>query len=376
MSGQPERPEVLVVGGGPAGLATAIAARLAGLAVTVIDRGAPPIDKACGEGLMPDAVLALRELGVEIPAARSAPFSGIRYVDGERSAAAAFPHGHGLGVRRLALHEAFVTRAEEVGVKLCWGLKVEGIDGPLDAPTVRTATTTFAARWLVAADGLHSPLRRWAGLEGRQVRLARFGVRRHFQVPPWSPYVEVHWGPGTEAYVTPVGPEEVGVAFLWSGRKASFDDLMADLPALATRLAGLQVTSRDRGCGPLYQRVRAVHRGHLALVGDASGYLDAITGEGLAMAFHQAQALAAALAAGDLRLYGRAHRAISRLPNLMTGAVLFAERHPAIRRRMLAALAGDPALFCRLLGLHARSLRPRDLGVRGLLRLAKGLAFS
>src|SRR4029077_14797184 len=277
-------PDVLVVGGGPAGLATAIRARLAGFEVIVLDRTVPPIDKACGEGLMPDAVARLREIGVEPP---GVPCCDIRYLDCDVAAEVLFPVSGGLGVRRTELHGALVRRAEAVGVELRWGVKATGFG----EGGVRTDQGTFAARWIVGADGLRSTVRHRAGLEGGEASHPRLGVRRHFATAPWSDFVEVSWGPECEAYVTPVALDEVGVALLWSGRKAGFDDLLASFPALAARLAGVPAASRDRGIGPLRQRARAVYKGNVALVGDAAGYLDAITGEGLAVALHESAAL-------------------------------------------------------------------------------------
>jgi flavin-dependent dehydrogenase len=367
--------DVAVIGGGPAGLATAIGARLAGLSVIVLDRRQPPVDKACGEGLMPDAAACLAELGVRLPPGESHPIRGIRYVDGEVVADGTFPGAPGLGVRRLALHRALVARAAEVGVELRWGVPVRG----LSSSGVETEAGTVAARSVVGADGLLSSVRRWAGLDGPPVppgQRRRFGVRRHYALPPWSDRVEVHWGTGCEAYVTPVSPEEIGVAMLWSGPARGFDDLLGRFPALAARLAGATHTSRDRGAGPLLQRVRGVVRGPVALVGDASGYLDAITGEGLAVAFHQAAALVSALSAGDLARYAAAHRRIGRLPGFITGLVLACERRPALRRRAVAALAAEPALFSRLLGIHGRTLPARRLGLDGALRLAWRLVAS
>lgn len=360
--------DLAVVGGGPAGLATAIEARRAGLSAVVLDRGpGPGIDKACGEGLMPDAAARLQAMGVRLPPGEGFPFRGIRYVDGDLVAEGTFPQAGGLGVRRLALHRALAERAAELGAELRWGVAVQclAVDG------VETARGTVRARWVAGADGLASRVRRWAGLAGPEARERRFGLRRHFHLAPWTDLVEVHWGPGCEAYVTPVGRELVGVALLWSGpARGGFDELLARFPALEARLAGAPVASRDRGAGPLRRRVRGAVAGRVALVGDASGYVDAITGEGIAVALHQAAALAAALAAGDLAAYARAHRRIARLPDTMTGLMLAVERRPRLRRRAVAALAAEPALFSRLLGIHARAIPPRRLGLDGAARLA------
>ncbi|HYN19804.1 MAG TPA: NAD(P)/FAD-dependent oxidoreductase [Thermoanaerobaculia bacterium] len=359
----PERRQVLVIGGGPAGLATAIRARLAGLDATVLDRSHPPIDKACGEGLMPDAVSRLREMGVE---PEGFPFRGIRYVDGDLVAEGEFPQAGGLGVRRTRLHEALVRRAETTGVELLWDTTVQGIE----PDGVTTNQGKIPARWIIGADGLLSRVRRWAGLDGGPGALRRFGVRRHYAISPWTDCVEVHWAAGCEAYVTPVAPDQIGIALLWSGEAAGFDELLSLFPSLWKRLAGVPAVSRNRGAGPLHQRVLSVHKGNVALVGDASGYLDAITGEGMAVALHQAAALVEALVAGDLSRYGAAHRRISRLPNFMTSLVLGMEKRPRLRRRAIRALAAEPALFSRLLGIHGRTLPPRRLGIDGALKLA------
>ncbi|MEO6910006.1 MAG: FAD-dependent oxidoreductase, partial [Edaphobacter sp.] len=96
--------DVVIVGGGPTGLAAAIALRQAGADVLIADAQEPPIDKACGEGLMPDSVHELSKLGIDLASAGCASFSGIRFADKDSTVSAEFARGKGLGVRRLALH--------------------------------------------------------------------------------------------------------------------------------------------------------------------------------------------------------------------------------------------------------------------------------
>lgn len=173
--------------------------------------------------------------------------------------------------------------------------------------------------------------------------------------------------------MTPVSPEMVGVAILWSGSKSDFDGLLARFPELVQRVKGCRVASEDRGAAQLEQRVRSVCRESVALVGDAAGYRDAITGEGLSLAFHQAKALADAIETGDLGSYRHAVRTLSRLPNALIRILLEIESRPKLRRRLLRTLAADPRLFECLLAIHVREARPTSVGAGGVMRLTLGL---
>lgn len=365
----PRSADVVVVGGGPAGLATAISLRALGQTVVVLEKRRPPVDKACGEGLMPDGVACLEALGVRLEAACGRPFHGIRYLDDEQQAEAFFPGEPGLGIRRLELHRALRERAEQAGVELVWGVTARG----LTREGVESDEGFYAGRWIVGADGLRSHVRRWAGLGEKRGRLARFGVRRHFAVAPWTDLVEVYWAPGREAYVTPVSEGEVGVAVLWSGEKAGFDRHLESFPRLRACLAGAPATTSDRGAGPLAQRPEAVCRGRVALVGDAAGYLDAITGEGLSLALRQAAVLAQAIRRGDLEAYAEQWRRMCRVPFALIRALLVAERRPWLRRRLIRTLASEPQLFQRLLAIHVQERPLRQLGAGHAGRLLWGL---
>ncbi len=395
----------IVVGGGPAGLATAIALRRHDFEVTIFDRGEPPIDKACGEGIMPAGVRALDRLGVRRGALEGREFRGIKYL-GERfagelpSEAVALvredrppanearediapddivevrgdlPEPGGLAVRRTALQRALVERAEEVGVDLRWRTAVRG----LVEYGVTTDDGHHRARWILGADGLHSRVRQWGGFGPVPSRRpARFGVRRHYDVRPWSDDVEVYWGNRCEAYVWGLAGDEVGVAILWSGGKSSFDRLLQRFPRLEKRLAGATPTSHDQGAGPFDQRVREPSRGHLALVGDAAGYRDAITGEGVALSLEQALALADCLGRGSLKGYPRALRRLTARPYAFIRLLLFVEQRPAMRRRMLDALADDPWIFQRLLDIHAGAAPLTSLGIVGGWTLVRRLILD
>ncbi len=366
------RRNAIVVGGGPAGLATAVALARSGLEVLVLERERPPIDKACGEGLMPAGVAALRELGVELDSREVSRFRGIRYLSDEAEVRADFPGEHGMAVRRPVLHRALLERAEEAGVHFAWETPVRG----LIERGVLTDRGSLEARWVIGADGLHSNVRAWGGFGRPSSRRKRFGIRRHYRVAPWSDDIEVHWGDHAEAYVWGLPGDEIGVAILWSGGATTFDRLLHRFPGLEARLAGAEVTSRDRGSGPFDQRVREVSRGHLALVGDAAGYRDAITGEGLALAFEQALALAACLADGSLRRYPRAVRRLTRRPYAFIALLLHAEARPAMRRRLLIALEEEPWIFERLVAIHNRAASPTSLGVTGAWTLVRRMILD
>jgi flavin-dependent dehydrogenase len=327
--------DILVAGGGPAGLATAIHAALAGMEAVVIEPRPAPVDKACGEGLMPGGTAALRSLGVDVTGRQ---LRGIRYLDGRHEAQAQFHDDYGLGVRRTALHAALSRRAAELGVKVVPGRigHVRQHEDAVDAAGRR-------ARWLVAADGLHSPLRRSLGLELPDRRPRRYGLRQHYQIAPWSDFVEVHWAAHGEAYVTPVGENLVGVAVL-SSQRCTYQTHLAQFPALRARLDGPVVT-RVRGAGPLRQRARSRVAGRVLLVGDAAGYTDALTGEGVSLALRSAQALVSCLHADHPEAYEDAWRSLSRRHRLLTDALLRVRRHPTSAQLIVPAAHHLPALF-------------------------------
>jgi flavin-dependent dehydrogenase len=354
----PSETDVLVIGGGPAGLAVAIAARQIGFGVVLADRAQPPIDKACGEGLMPDALDALRRIGVDLGRGHGAAFRGIRFLDQKLEAEASFPSGRfGLGVRRTELHRILVDRAKDVGVVALWGRKIEGLD-----PTgVIIGGRTIRSRWIIGADGFHSRVRQWTGLAPPVWNGAhRIGLRQHYRIRPWTDFVEVYWRKGWQAYVTPVGANEVCVAMVRTkdGAASSLTDMF---PTLASLLSGAELVGPTRGAISMSAKLRSVISGRVALVGDASGSVDAVTGEGLGLAFRQANRLATALATGDLKRYDTSHRRMGRTPRLIARTLLLLDGNDSLRRMAFRKLAAHPRIFSSLLAVHVGALRHSEL---------------
>ncbi|WP_308466844.1 NAD(P)/FAD-dependent oxidoreductase [Rathayibacter soli] len=334
--------EILIVGGGPVGLVAAIRARAFGFDVAIIEPRPTPIDKACGEGLMPGAVRALELLGVR-PAGMD--FRGIRYLQGATRAEHVFTNGPGRGVRRIELHRALAERADALGVGRITG-RVEHLVQDANGVTVSgPGLDRIRADWLVGCDGLHSTVRQLVGLAAapQQRSQRRFGLRRHFRTQPWSDFVEVHWSDRVEAYVTPVGAQLVGVALL-GPVGADFDAELSRIPELGARLSGAAVDGPVRGAGPLRQRSAARTAGRVLLTGDASGYVDALTGEGLRVGFAQADAAVRAVRAGDLRRYEREWVRVTRDFRVLTSGLVAAGRS-GLRSKIVPASSAAPRLF-------------------------------
>jgi len=348
----PERPEqfisvneredqkVLVVGGGPAGLAAAIAVRAAGYRVTLVERAHPPVDKACGEGILPDGIAVLRRMGIRIPTGEGFAIRGVRFISDDVSVEGEFPSGYGLGLRRTRLHEILIEHATRTGVRVLWG------------PSRGKPADTAGFRWVIGADGLRSRTRCAAGLDSTRRECFRFGFRRHHRLAPWTDFVEVYWGDDCQVYVTPVGSDQVGVALLTRNPRLRLDSAIGAFPVLQRRLAGATAITLERGGLTVSRRLDRVVQGKVLLIGDASGSVDAVTGDGLSLAFRQSLALAEALLARDPARYESAHRALIRRPALVAWLLLRMDHFPAVRRVIMRILAGCPGLFANLLALH------------------------
>lgn len=333
--------DLIVVGGGPAGIAAAIEAATTGLSVVVIEPRQYPIDKSCGEGLMPAAVDSIARLGVEKPFGR--PFPGIRIIANGRSAEGTFKSGSGLGVRRPELSRVLKNKAEEVGVEF-------------EASRVReikqddswVETCGVRARWMIAADGLHSTVSRLIGVPRKTNGRSRWGVRAHLSTAPWTDRVEIYYSSEGEAYVTPVSDTSVGVAIL-TPNPGPFQGLLEAYPELQARAEG--PIGFEKGAGPFPSWLEKKVHGRILFVGDAAGFLDPITGEGIRLGFEAARLAVEAITSGDVSQYDRDWRKMVRAYWWITSGILAVRRNRILDRTLVPALNTMPGLFDRVLSL-------------------------
>jgi flavin-dependent dehydrogenase len=248
-----------------------------------------------------------------------------------------------------------LDHAAACGVHMLWQAAVTGLhpEGAL------VAGELVRSRWVVGADGTSSRVRSWAKLDQHKLdappkKNLRFAFRRHYRVAPWTGFMELHWGRDCQVYVTPVSREEVCVALISSIPKLRLrlKDALGEFPELRARLENAELASSERGAITVTRRLRRVYRGRAVLVGDASGGVDAITGEGLCLTFRQAALLGDCLASGDLARYQKGHRGLIRRPALMARMMLFMARHNRLRQRTMQVFQSSPRSFAGMLAMH------------------------
>ena len=355
--------DVVIAGGGPAGLATAIVAAEQGLAVLVLERREFPPDKACGEGVLPPGVHALERLGVMRCLDRSQfhPFTGIRFLQEDGSSAECLLPRNGLGIRRTALVEAMARRAEELGATLCHSCDVSGVERTANESIVHTGAGKVTARLVVAADGLHSRIRRASGLDAAPRAHRRFALRRHYRIRPWTDLVELYANKHGEAAATPVTADSVSVNFTWedgSIAEPTIDSLADRFPALKERLRDAPPITSVIGAGPMARAALRRTSDRLVLMGDAAGFVDSISGDGLSIAFNSAlilgkhlpQVLARGASRKSLAAYDRAARQLFRSYWIVTSGLLWLARHPAARMRTIHYLSRHQRVFSAAMG--------------------------
>jgi 2-polyprenyl-6-methoxyphenol hydroxylase-like FAD-dependent oxidoreductase len=390
---------VAIVGGGPVGSALALMLAQRNIPVVLIDAGASE-HKICGEGILPAGWQVLQDVGLAESLLERSPLEGLSYgmeIRGVWRSMSAPLKGAAFGVQRSHLFRTFHTALESSAVELWEGTRVrdftigqESIDVKIQRPG--SGLQTLSCRLLVGADGLHSSIRRKAGLVSPEPSFyKRWGTRCYFRSSERRRCVEVTLGNGVESYLTPLGGDLYGLAFLWSPQRLGrpltgtgplFRRLLPYLPSgLMTRLPQPQgeFWGGDRAIGPLQQKVASpLHEsGRVALVGDAAGYFDALTGEGLCLGLRQAKCLAECIEKGTLRDYPAQHRAIKWRHQIVVGGLLGLIHRPKLRDWVFSALLDSPKQFQAVIRFAVEeaswtSLLSPDLP-RFLLRLLRGL---
>src|SRR5579875_826866 len=377
--------DLVVIGAGPVGATLAMLSARTGRKVALLDRATFPRDKACGEGLLPSGVRVLQDLGIDLAGLGFPELRGVRYrLACGRSAAAAFPGSPGRGVRRVVLDATLVQRAAATpGVRFHPGCPLVALVPSRRGIEVHTGLGQLRAWTLVGADGLHSTTARLLGRARPPRRPARYGVVGHLACDRLPQEVVVTLLDEAEVYVAPVARDELLVAVL-GGRQSLLragGRLLDRFRALVERahpeLAGAPLRGRLRGAGPFGVRALPVAADGVFLVGDAAGFADPLTGDGIAAGLAQAEALATLLAPTNVDLADRRQLAVAAARyrgwwrqqwwrrRLLAGLALRLGGSAALARRALEGMGRRPEALAALLevddgGRSLRSLRLRD----------------
>jgi menaquinone-9 beta-reductase len=388
---------VVVVGGGPAGTATAILLRQRGHDVLLLDEARFPRDKVCGEGVSPEAwrVLDLLDARAAVRALGPHPLRGMSLVSPRGIAF----HGTyrradddvGFAVRRDRLDATLLACARTAGVEVREGVKVSAVLRANEQVTgVAAGGERIDARLVVAADGRRSVVARGLGLLTEHRSLRKFAVRGHWTgVEGLRESGEMHVGLGGYCGIAPLGPRSANVAFVLDRRAmtAAGGDLeafyratiAARWPALHERLTRATLVAPPRAIGPLALVARRAWAPGALLVGDAAGFYDPFTGEGVTLALRSAELAAqtadAALASGrtaDLEAYERARRDATRDKFRLNRLLQHVVAWPGLADSVARRLARRPDLADQLVGIAGDFVPARSaLGPGFLWRLVR-----
>jgi len=355
--------DAVVVGGSVAGSATARELALRGMMVALVEKARFPRPKACGEGLLPHGVSALRELGIEAEGCR---VRGLRFVAPSGATAECdFPGGPGTVVRRERFDERlFRAAAGTPGVTAFEGTPYEA--------------ERFPARWIVGADGLKSQFHRLPEFQAVPPALRRVGFSTHVRgLEIDRDRVEVLLHDAGEVYLAPSDGDEALVACLFrqdalpegpTNEDRVLERLLS-LEVLRGRTRGIAFTSPVLAVAPLGLRVASVAAGNTLLVGDAAGAPDPVTGEGMSLALLSARAAAEAVAAGSPLDYARERRRLAAGSDWLGRWLLRVTRYPAIADRVVSSLVAHPELFRKLLEISGGLRREGDLTLSDVAHL-------
>jgi geranylgeranyl reductase family protein len=377
--------EVLVVGAGPAGSAAAAALAHAGRDVLLVEARTHPRPKACAEYASPRIAEELARLGVADEAWRrdALPLKGMRVIRGDDAVEMGYHDAagqrHSWGLDRERFDARLAAHAVASGARLMertalddvhWRGGQEGSGGRVVGATLRTADgrRTVRSRWLIGADGARSRVARRLSTE-RCVRMPRrLGLIAHYEaLPELADHGEMHVARDWYVGLAPLAGNRlnVGMALPLNGTKQSaeerFQAAIDGIPAVAARLRGVKRLTPIRGASPIGHRVAAAAGRGWMLVGDAAGFIDPFTGEGIFRALRSARAAAEAVDGGDdegaAERYLAARREAFAAKDGLTWLVQGMLAAPPVMGYAIRRLARRPDLASRL-GSALGDLRP------------------
>jgi flavin-dependent dehydrogenase len=360
--------DVAVIGAGPAGAAAALFAAQRGQRVIVFDKQDFPRDKPCGEGLMPGGRPALRELGLEdgVVSDGAPPLEGIQFgLTGQPPAAVPFPmHGGeqaGLGIRRLTFDARLVeVLGHDSRIQFCPHTEARDVRRGTDGmATVITAAGEVRARVVAVADGLRSAFRHRLGWTVGPRPPHRYGIVAHWTMDaPVDPWVRITFDRGLEVYEGPVAGNQRMVGLLcYQDRMREFGGRLESryrevAQSLRPALRNAELVGSVAAVGPFWYRASTVANDGVFLIGDAAGFTDPITGEGIAAGLRQARAFAAALdTPNPERAYRQAHRRLTQDPRRIAALFLRLSRTPTLVERAMRSHQRAPQTLTTLLGI-------------------------
>jgi 2-polyprenyl-6-methoxyphenol hydroxylase-like FAD-dependent oxidoreductase len=358
-----------IIGGGPAGLATAICLAEKDFEVTLFERGAFPVDKVCGEGIMPTGVEFLKKhevLNLISPNDKK-EFNGVRYLSNNaKTLEGRFKSGFGVGIRRTVLSEALYKKLTHINnVKIYENRELINIYKNDESVGVEIAEDSnnkkYEFDYLIGCDGIRSKVRKLSRLDSNKyIEHQRIGARMHFEIKPWSDLVEVYWKDYIEAYITPVSSNTVQFAFLWDNKtvrpqsKYRMDVGLKKLfPELFERVEGCKQVSKLKTLGPIAVSSKKLYKNSVILLGDAYSYLDGITGEGISIAFKEAECLAGSISNHQddfIKYYEKEVKRITKNYLRMTNMALLMSYYPILRKISFPFITGK--FFSHLLEVN------------------------
>jgi flavin-dependent dehydrogenase len=397
------RYDVAIVGAGPAGAATALLLARAGLRVALLDRSEFPRGKACGECLSPPATRVLERLGIlaDVLALNPARLTGwrIHANDGTSFHAGFDAASNGdplvrtaLALPRTLLDASIAGAALAAGADLLEGHRAQQFvrsssHVQVGGRTSSGGTFTINARLLIGADGLRSAVAARFGFVKRAPRLRKVSLTAHVRgITGASQTGEMHLADGMCCGLAPVSGEADPLFNLTivanadrfgrdiSGRPhAFFQTALQRFPMLHGRIqeAALPIDPEALlASGPFDRPMRAAVAERVALIGDAAGYYDPFTGQGIYQALAAAELLAksaqSALAKDDctassLQDYARAHTTLMREARTLQRGIEMVLQRPALARYCIRRLADAPVAAEHIIAATGDMCRPRSL---------------